>query len=640
MTASSTSPDVPDLERIVAATVGAVAGGDEGSLQALRDAFAGSARARVLPTVESARQEVEGLRRRAGELSVLYSSARELAGVRDADAVLVRLVERAHAMLGADITYLSEFDPASRELRVRTTYGSVSAAFRELVVPPGRGLVSAIAETRMPQAVSRYRDYAAERHDAVIDDAVAAEGIVSLVGVPLRTETAVLGVLFVAMRQERVFTPEQVALLSALADHASVVLQTADTLKSLRRSEEETRATLAELTAHLTQRDRANTVHQQLVHAVLGGGGFAPVAATLATTLDRPIRIVDDAGRERASSGDTTALRAAWDTDAVRRAVELSRGSGRAAVAASDAGPVTVVALTAGARLFGAVLADRGAFDLGPVDLRTLERAGQVCALLALSEEAADAAARRQQIDLLADLVTAVPERRADAAARARRHGVDVDRLDVVACVVVPGERRGDAARALARAVGSAGLVGELDGVIAVAAESSAAAAQPAALQRAAVDAVGAPVLVMTAPASGRGLAARFDDAQRAVRLAAALGADAGVVTTDELLPYAAVLDADQRALAAFLDAVIGPVRRYDADRGTELLATLRAFVRFGGSPTRVARALTFHPNTILQRLERLEQVLGAGWRDDERFFRISLAVRLDELRERVTRVS
>ncbi|MDF2492796.1 MAG: hypothetical protein K0Q58_1374 [Microbacterium sp.] len=188
MTASSTSPDVPDLERIVAATVGAVAGGDEGSLQALRDAFAGSARARVLPTVESARQEVEGLRRRAGELSVLYSSARELAGVRDADAVLVRLVERAHAMLGADITYLSEFDPASRELRVRTTYGSVSAAFRELVVPPGRGLVSAIAETRMPQAVSRYRDYAAERHDAVIDDAVAAEGIVSLVGVPLRTE--------------------------------------------------------------------------------------------------------------------------------------------------------------------------------------------------------------------------------------------------------------------------------------------------------------------------------------------------------------------------------------------------------------------------------------------------------------------
>ena len=98
----------------------------------------------------------------------------------------------------------------------------------------------------------------------------------------------------------------------------------------------------------------------------------------------------------------------------------------------------------------------------------------------------------------------------------------------------------------------------------------------------------------------------------------------------------AAVLDADQASLQGFLDAAIGPVRAYDAERGTELLATLRAFVRHGGSPTRAARALVFHPNTILQRLERLDRVLGEGWRDDERLFRLSLAVRLDELREQL----
>jgi len=96
------------------------------------------------------------------------------------------------------------------------------------------------------------------------------------------------------------------------------------------------------------------------------------------------------------------------------------------------------------------------------------------------------------------------------------------------------------------------------------------------------------------------------------------------------------VLDADAEGLSTFLRDTIGAVRDYDADRNADLLGTLRAFVRHNASPTRTARALNFHTNTILQRLDRLDHVLGSGWRDDERMFRIGIAVRLDELRERL----
>ena len=89
--------------------------------------------------------EVEGLRRRAGELAALYASARELAAMRDADAVLERLVERAQELLAADVAYLSEFDGVDGALRVRATRGAVTGALRDLEGPPGRGLVSAIA---------------------------------------------------------------------------------------------------------------------------------------------------------------------------------------------------------------------------------------------------------------------------------------------------------------------------------------------------------------------------------------------------------------------------------------------------------------------------------------------------------------
>jgi hypothetical protein len=611
----------------VRAAVSAVIGDDDALAELRRSSHAQE----MLPVVEGARREVEGLRRREQELSALFSSARELAGVRDADALLHRLVLRAHEMLGADVTYLSEFDPQTRSLHVRATHGAVSASFRELVVPPGAGLVSVVVETGAPQAASRYEDYAADRHAAEVDDAVAAEGIVSMLGVPLRAEQTVLGVLFVAMRQERVFPPEQIALLSALADHASVVLQAADTLRSLQRSEEEARATLEELSEHLRERDRASTVHQQLVSAVLAGGGFSLIAETLATTFTRAVRIVDERGDERATAGDTAAL--TEDDAQLADAKEDSQRSGHAAIVTTPAGRRAVVALTAGSRRFGAVQVEAGAYDLGAVDLRTLERAAQVGALLALSEEAVAQAQERQQLDLVADLVRAASARRADVIARTRRAGFDPDALDVLLLVSAPGDRRAEVARMLARSLGGAGLVGELDGVVVVVADGARSSIDAASARRA----VGPESVVVSSSGTG-GIGERYDLARRALRLLRALEVDDAAVSADELLPYAVALDADAPAVSAYLDAALGPVRAYDAARGTELLVTLRAFVRHGGSPSRTARALTFHPNTILQRLDRLDRLLGDDWRADERFFRLSLAVRLDELRERLTR--
>jgi DNA-binding PucR family transcriptional regulator len=122
----------------------------------------------------------------------------------------------------------------------------------------------------------------------------------------------------------------------------------------------------------------------------------------------------------------------------------------------------------------------------------------------------------------------------------------------------------------------------------------------------------------------------------RTARLIAALELSDLTASTDDFLPYSAIFDTDARALADFLRDTIGLVRRYDAERNADLLGTLRAFVRNNASPTRTARALNFHTNTILQRLDRLDQVLGASWREDERMFRLGIAVRLDELREQL----
>ena len=67
----------------------------------------GSERAAFTADVRRHQGELSRLQRRERELGVLFSSARELAELRDIDALLGRLVSRAHEMMGTDVTYLS-----------------------------------------------------------------------------------------------------------------------------------------------------------------------------------------------------------------------------------------------------------------------------------------------------------------------------------------------------------------------------------------------------------------------------------------------------------------------------------------------------------------------------------------------------
>ncbi|MCP2635417.1 GAF domain-containing protein [Microbacterium sp. HD4P20] len=585
--------------------------------------------------VHRSQRELSRLRRREHELSALFSSARELAELRESDAVLARLVQRAHEMMGVDVAYLSEFDTDTRELRVRETSGSVSGAFQALRVPPGRGLASVVVETRSPQWVADYSEYARERHDSDIDDAVSSEGLVSLLGVPMVTHDDVLGVLFVANREVKSFSPDEVALLSAVADHASVILQTTQTLRELQRSEEESRRNLESLTAHLSERDRANSVHQELVHAVLAGGGFAPVAETLASALGRAVAIVDAQEQLIAAAGLPLPPAMLEPDAAVREATADSRRSGHC-VPLPGPGVRAVAALTAGSRHFGALLLGEGDFELGAVDLRTVERAAQVGALLELQQEAASSADHRIRSELIADLLDDVPERRADVVRRGRRLGVDLAALEALLLLSVPGDQQTAAARALSRRLDDDALVGEYRGYVVAALARAPDEGDVERLRVHVSSSIRHPVSAVLPRANPSGLPAAFEAAMRTARLLTALEIDDLTARVEDFLPYSAILDSDAHALSAFLRETIGAVRQYDAERNADLLGTLRAFVRNNASPTRTARALNFHTNTILQRLDRLDHVLGPSWREDERMFRLSIAVRLDELRERL----
>ncbi|GAA2814171.1 helix-turn-helix domain-containing protein [Streptomyces showdoensis] len=578
------------------------------------------------------RAELEGRRRREAELSALFETANDLAGLRDLDDVLRAIVQRARSLLGTEVAYLSLNDPARGDTYMRVTEGSVSARFQQLRLGMGEGLGGLVAQTARPYVTDDYFHDARFQHTEPIDGAVGDEGLVAILGVPLTLGSQVIGVLFAADRRARVFEREQVALLGSFAAHAAVAIDTANLLA-------ETRSALAELERandiireHNGVIERASEVHDRLTELVLRGGGVHDVAAAVSEVLGGTVEFTEEPpGPGRIAEGHATRAGDDW-----------------------------IAAVSAGGESFGALVL-RDSPDLDPVDLRTLERAALVTSLLLLARRSAGEAEQRVRGDLLDDLLDAPDRDRRLLRERAARLRTDSDAPHVVLAARIdragagaepdPGGRESADRQRLRSAASHLaatrhGLASARDGGTVLLlplgpGESAAELARQTA--RHLGGALREPVTVgasapLTAPlAHPDRVAPAYEEARRcldALRLLHRQGEGAAA----EDLGFLGLLLADTRDIEGFVDRTIGQVVAYDRRRGTDLVRTMEAYFACGMSPARTKDDLHVHVNTVAQRIERIGRLLGPDWQTPARALEIQLALRLHALAEAVIR--
>ncbi|WP_426362583.1 helix-turn-helix domain-containing protein [Streptomyces sp. E-08] len=602
-------------------------------------ARAGGAGPEVLAGLEEAKQlalrvraELEGRRRREAELSALFATAHDLAGLRDLDAVLRAIVQRARSLLGTEVAYLSLNDPTAGDTYMRVTEGSVSARFQQLRLGMGEGLGGLVAQTARPYVTDDYFDDARFQHTRTIDTAVRDEGLVAILGVPLSLGSQVIGVLFAADRRARVFEREQVALLGSFAAHAAVAIDTANLLA-------ETRSALAELERandiireHSGVIERASEVHDRLSELVLHGGGVHDVADAVSEVLGGTVEFTEaGAGSARRAGGH-----------AVRE------------------GDDWVAAVSAGGETLGALVL-HGQPDLDPVDQRTLERAALVTSLLLLARRSAGEAEQRVRGELLDDLIDAPDRDRRLLRERAARLRTDSDAPHVVLAARIDraagGAADSDAGRresadrqrlwsaASHLAATRHGLASARDGgtVLLLPLGPGESAAD---LARQTAKGLGGTLrepVTVGASAPVRALLDRPDQVAvaygEARRCLDALGLlhRSGQGAAAEDLGFLGLLLADGRDIDGFVGRTIGQVVDYDRRRGTDLVRTLDAYFASGMSPARTKDALHVHVNTVAQRLERVGRLLGPDWQSPARALEIQLALRLHGLSDVVT---
>ncbi|WP_042373843.1 helix-turn-helix domain-containing protein [Streptacidiphilus neutrinimicus] len=582
-------------------------------------------------------------RRREAQLTALFDTATDLAASRDLDAVLQAIVRRARLLLGTELAYLTLPDEEAGDTYMRVTDGSVSPLFQTLRLELGEGLGGLVAQTARPYATPDYRTDARFHHTRNIDAGVLDEGLVAILGVPLLLEKQVIGVLFAADRNPRPFSPDEVALLCTLAAHAAIAIDTARALDDTRAALADLAAANAVIRAHSAAMQRAEEAHDRLTDLVLRGGEVPAVAEAVSALLGGGIAVLDPDGqrlaegaREAGGAGET----AEPDVSAL---VAESRAAGRAV----EADGRWVCAVLAGQELLGSLVLT-GRPKLEDADRRLFERAGVVTALLLLLRRSVAEAENRVRGELLTDLLDSPQRDPAGLLQRGLRLGIDLRRPHVLlAARVGAAGARGRLASAATRLLfGRGGISAEHgEGVVLVlpaeaepgsgssaaslwSASSASSVAAGAAAQL--TQLTGAPVTVGAAgPAGGIAeLAAAHAEALRTLRALCALGREGdGACATD--LGFLGVLLGEGHDVRGFVQETLGPLLAYDDRRGTELVHTLDAYFACGGSLTRAKDALHVHVNTVVQRLDRVEALLGPDWNHPERALELQLALRL-----------
>jgi PAS domain S-box-containing protein len=220
-------------------------------------------------------QAIEALRRRNHELALLSRMSRELTVTLNLRQVTGWLLQEIREAIGAEGTSVWLWDERDGEedqdgwlVCQNALHPVLSRPVTGLRLRPGQGIASLVAQTGESAIVPSAPDDPFFSHDI---DAQTGFRTVSLLVVPLRVRSRVIGVLEVVNKREGEFSTDDLSLVETLAASAAIAIDNARLMEALQRRTAELQARNEELDAY------AHTVAHDLKGPLGHMVGFAQV---------------------------------------------------------------------------------------------------------------------------------------------------------------------------------------------------------------------------------------------------------------------------------------------------------------------------------------------------------------------------
>ncbi|MCX5146623.1 MULTISPECIES: helix-turn-helix domain-containing protein [unclassified Streptomyces] len=567
--------------------------------------------------------------REAG-LAALVDTARDLTLPYDLDELLKVITRRARLLLGLDMAWVSFDDLDAQCSRVRSADGHASALTIGFAIPlTGGGVGKRAADGSAPFWSADYMSDKTFQHSPVIDEVVQAEGLHAVMAVPLRHAGTTLGALYVADRNVRHFTPDEVSLMSSLADLATVAIEKARLLEQTRYEVVELEQDTSRALDSSTTARQLRETHGRLLDLVLQGGGLGNLAAEAAKGLEGALLVRDAAGRNLACPGGEPPE---LDESEIRT-VLLDAHTDRQPRSTGDG--VWVASVAAGEEMLGTLIlvCDEPATDR---QIQLLALTAQVTAVVLLMEQGMAAAEGHMRDEFFHDLLRGTSLSPVQIAEQSRRLALDLDEPHVI---VIARPEGGVQGRVLAWAASYAnrhhGLKSVDGDIVVLLLPGTQAGAIARTASKELSEVLGKPV---TAGSAGpvddpAGIVHLYQEARRVLDAVAALTGPGSTASPEEL-GFLGVLLSEKPNIAGFINDTIGPVLDYDDQQYTELIRTMEAYFASANSPSRAAESLHVHPNTVSRRLERITEILGEDWQKPTQALQVQLALQLQRTRQ------
>jgi purine catabolism regulator len=462
--------------------------------------------------------------------------------------------------------------------------------------------------------------------------------------VPLIVEGQAIGVCHAINKRGGPFTSEDLDLLNLIAPLLAVSVQSAHMFRHLREQRR--------------QLERAVFLQRELSRTAFDAPGMAPLAERLADLIDRPVMVLDPALRPLAT--------ARWPAEVQPHGCWLDGGRGdNWWRRGQDRGGRPALAPIAVGNHFGGYLAVwDGAAPLDHIDARAIEHAATIFALEMLHERASYELELRLKGDLLRDLSSgeyrderevhrmladlgytiAGPWRFAQVHASWRQPATDLgarwrDEVQVPQSRLYPAVQHH-----CFQVVGVAAVAPWRSGFLLLLptapdnlARDLDVAAELLDRIRGAAERVGPGArvhLAVSSPVGGAGeLGHGLQEADQALEVARRLDIVDRPLLFEHLGVYRVLLGGSgSRHRRDFVEDALGPLVRYDAEHGTDLVTTLRAYVQADYNANQAARRLYVHPNTLAYRLRSIRRLLGGDPARGDLRLQVELALKLEDL--------
>jgi len=186
---------------------------------------------------EAARLYTE-TRAREREATQLYEVTALLASSLDADRVLELITAKAAELLGCDASAIFRYDEAQGALSVVQGHNFAPEIIRGRVLRPGEGVGGLAFQERRPIWSGDVQSDPSLTYDDSTRRAVEALAIRAGLAAPILIREEVYGVLLVYFFTPHDFTPQEVQLLSTLADKAAIAIDNSRLFEALQQAKE------------------------------------------------------------------------------------------------------------------------------------------------------------------------------------------------------------------------------------------------------------------------------------------------------------------------------------------------------------------------------------------------------------------